>query len=367
MRSTLLAYLPIASVAFFVALVGVAWLVPHVRRFALEIGAVQQGGSEHGGGLRTHRGSVPNIGGIGILAGFLLALLAGSVVRPELIDAYRVELLAITLGGSLMSLVGFLDDMWEIPAGMRLASQVVAAGVLVVNGVKIDFITNYFGGNEYLFLSETVAIVITILWVVGFTNAFNFIDGVDGLSSGIAAISSMSLLAVALQFPDRGAAVLLLAAVAGAALGFLRHNFNPAKIFMGDSGAYLLGYILAAASVLGALKVTAAVAIVAPILILALPVLNITQVTLRRMRRGLDPTQATNDHLHDMLQSRSGSKRITVVLLWSATLVLGVVGMVMSHTPPPLLYLTIATTVALIGGVSLMRLIEVRQEPQADA
>ena len=367
MQSTLVSYLPIASVAFLVALVGVAFLVPHVRRFAHEIGAVQQGGSDHGGGRRQHRGAIPNIGGIGILAGFLLALLVGSVVRPDLIDAYRVELLAITLGGSLMSLVGFLDDMWDIPAGMRLASQVVAAGVLVVNGVKIDFVTNYFGGTGYVFLSETAAIVITILWVVGFTNAFNFIDGVDGLSSGIAAISSMSLLAVALQFPDRGAAVLLLAAVAGAALGFLRHNFNPAKIFMGDSGSYLLGYILAAASVLGALKVTAAVSIVAPILILALPVLNITQVTVRRLRRGVDPTQATNDHFHDMLQHRSGSKRVTVVLLWAATLLLGVVGMMMSDTPTPLLLLTTITTVALIAGVSVMRLLEVRQEPQIDA
>lgn len=367
MRTTLISYLPIASAAFLVALVSVGLLVPHVRRFAREIGAVQQGGTDHGGGRRQHAGMLPNIGGIGILGGFLLALLAGSVIRPDLIDAYRVELLAITLGGSLMALVGFLDDMWEIPAGMRLASQVVAAGVLVVNGVKIDFVTNYFGTSGYLFLSETATIVLTILWVVGFTNAFNFIDGVDGLSSGIAAISSMSLLAVALQFPERGATVLLLAAVAGAALGFLRHNFNPATIFMGDSGAYLLGYVLAAASVLGALKVTAAVSMVAPILILALPVLNITHVTLRRIRRGMDPTQAANDHLHDILQHRSGSTRLTVLLLWAATLVLGVFGMMMSNTPTPLLLLTIATIVSLIAGVSFMRLRDVRRELRPDA
>lgn len=367
MRATLISYLPIASVAFLVALVGVAVLVPHVRRFAHEIGAVQKGGATHGGGRRMHQGARPNIGGIGILAGFLLALLAGSIVRPDLIDAYRVELLAITLGGSLMSLVGFLDDMWEIPASMRLASQVVAAGVLVVNGVKIDFITNYFGASGYVFLSETVAVVFTIVWVVGFTNAFNFIDGVDGLSSGIAAISSMSLLAVALQFPDRGAAVLLLAAVAGAALGFLRHNFNPATIFMGDSGSYLLGYVLAAASVLGALKVTAAVSIVAPILILALPVLNITQVTVRRIQRGANPAAASNDHLHDILQTHSGSQRITVLLLWAATLVLGVFGMMVSNTPTPLMLLTIVTTVVLIAVVSLLRLREVRREPQLEA
>jgi UDP-GlcNAc:undecaprenyl-phosphate GlcNAc-1-phosphate transferase len=197
--------------------------------------------------------------------------------------------------------------------------------------------------------------------VVGFTNAFNFIDGLDGLSSGITAISSMSLLAVAVPFADRGAAVLLLAAMAGASLGFLWYNFGPAAITMGDSGAYLLGYVLAAVSVLGALKVTAAVSVVAPILILALPVINITQVTLRRLRRGASPAQASNDHIHDMLRVRSGSKRLTVVLLWAATMLLGILGMLLSSTPPILTFATIVVTVVLIAAVSLLRLAEVRR------
>jgi hypothetical protein len=141
-------------------------------------------------------------------------------------------------------------------------TQVAAAGILVVNGVTIDFVTNYFGGRRSCSSPRRRRSLLTLLWVVGFTNAFNFIDGLDGLSSGIAAIASLSLLAVALQFPDRGASLLLLAAVAGSALGFLRHNSNPATIHMGDSGAYFLGYLLAAVSVLGALKVTAAVTVV---------------------------------------------------------------------------------------------------------
>ena len=357
MSSQLISYAPIAMVAFAAALVTVSWLVPWVRAFALRIDAVQ-----HGGGRRIHQGKLANIGGIAILAGFLLALLVGSFIRPQLIETFRIELLAIVLGGALMALVGFIDDMWEVPPAMRLASQFVAAGVLVVNGVKIDFITDYFGDNSYLFIPETLAVVVTLIWVVGFTNAFNFIDGLDGLSSGIAAISSMSLLAVALQFPDRGAAVLLLAALAGSALGFLRHNFSPAKIIMGDSGAYMLGYVLAAVSVLGALKVTAAVTVVAPILILALPVVNITQVTVRRLRRGVSPAEAGNDHLHDILRERSGSQRLTVLFLWFATLVLGVLGMMLSQTPPWLMLLTIITTVVMIAAVSLLRLAEVRRE-----
>lgn len=360
-------HIPLAGVAFLAALFTVGILVPKLRAFARRIGAVQAGGGRHGAGVRTHLGLVPNIGGLAILGGFLIAVLAGSLVAPATLDAYRVELLAIVLGGCLMALVGFMDDMWEVPATMRLASQFVAAGVLVVNGVRIEFITDYFGRGTFVFLPEVLVVIVTLLWVVGFTNAFNFIDGLDGLSSGIAAISSMCLLAVALQFPDRGAAVLLLAAIAGGALGFLRHNYQPATIIMGDSGAYLLGYVLAAASVLGALKVTAAVTVAAPILVLALPVVNIAQVTLRRLRRGSSPAEASNDHLHDLIRVRSGSKRFTVVVLWLATLFLGGLGMTISHTPPPLVWMTLTATVVMIAAASLLRLVEVRRERTAEA
>ncbi len=359
---SLVAYAPLFLAAFVVALVTVGLLVPRVRRFALRVQAVQVGGASHGNGRRMHEGAVPNIGGIAILAGFLLAMLVGSIIAPSAIENYRVELLAIVLGGSLMALVGFIDDIWEVPAAMRLATQFLAAGILVVNGVRIDFVTNYFAGSGYVFMPEVLSVALTLLWVVGFTNAFNFIDGVDGLSSGIAAIASLSLFAVALQFPDRGASVLILAALAGAALGFLRHNFNPATITMGDSGAYLLGYVLAAVSVLGALKMTAAVTVMAPVLILALPVLNITHVTLRRLRRGANPTVAANDHLHDLLRSRSGSPRVTVLVLWSATLVLGALGMLLSQTPLVLLLGTVVAAVLLIGMVSYLRLREVDDE-----
>jgi len=360
-QPAVLDYLPLVIATFAAAMITVFLLVPKVRTFAHKIRAVQLGGLEHGHGHRQHDGAIPNIGGIAILGGFLLAVMVGSLVAPGVIDEYRVELLAIALGGALMTLVGFLDDMWEVGPALRLAAQAVAAGILVVNGVRIGFVTDYFGEGGLLFMTETLSVIVTLLWVIGFTNAFNFIDGLDGLSSGIAAISSMSLLAVAVQFDDRGAAVLLLAALAGAALGFLRHNFGPATIIMGDSGAYLLGYVLAAVSVLGALKVTAAVTVVAPILVLALPVVNITQVTLRRMRRGADPTLASNDHIHDILRERSGSKRGTVLLLWAATLLLGVVGMLLSSTPPVLTLLTLGLTVVLIATVSLARLAEVRR------
>jgi len=364
-----LPYLPLAGVALLTSLVVVLALVPRVRAFAVRVGAVQHGGGGHGRGRRRHVGAVPNLGGLAILGGFLVAVIVGALFVPQPLREDGGALLAIVLGGVLMTLVGLLDDLWDLPVTMRLAVQAVAAGMLVAHGVKIDFVTNYFaagplarwaGEGNFLFFGETVAAVLTLLWIVGFTNAFNFIDGVDGLSSGVAAIGSLSLLAVALQVDGRAPAVLLLAALAGAAIGFLRHNAGPAAIFMGDAGSYLLGYVLAAASVLGALKVTAAVTVAAPLLILGLPVLNITQVTVRRMRRGVSPALAANDHLHDLLRAGGRSERGTVLTLWGATLALGVAGMLLAETPPVLLGLTVASAVVAIGGASALRWAEVR-------
>jgi UDP-GlcNAc:undecaprenyl-phosphate/decaprenyl-phosphate GlcNAc-1-phosphate transferase len=362
-RETIIRYFPLICLTFLTAFLGVLFFVPRIRAFALKIGAVQQGG-----GRRVHAGTIPNIGGIAIFSGFLIALLLGNILRPDLLGTYRVELLAIILGAALMTLIGFIDDMWEMSPAARLSAQFVAAGILVVNGVKVDYIINYFSavGLPYVYFGETLSITITLLWVVGFTNAFNFIDGLDGLSSGLATISSLSLLAVALQFPDRGAAILLLVALAGASLGFLRHNFSPAKIIMGDSGAYMLGYVLAAVSILGGLKGAATLTVAAPILVLALPVLNITQVTLRRISRGASPVRAANDHLHDILRMRSGSKNVAVIVLWIAALGLGALGMMLSNTPPLLMYLTIVMTVIMMAVVCLWRYLEVKRERLAE-
>ena len=187
MRDQLLFYLPLALPTFIVALVLVAALTPYVAGFARRVGALQQGG-----GRRVHEGAVPNIGGVAIFGGFMGALLIGGLLRPDLLAAYREELLAIVLGGALMTLVGLFDDLWEVPALTRLACQFVAAGIVVVNGVRVDFITNYFGASPYQFFGPVLAAGLTLLWIVGFTNAFNFIDGLDGLSSGLAAISSLA-------------------------------------------------------------------------------------------------------------------------------------------------------------------------------
>lgn len=352
---------------FLVAALVVAVSVPHARRLAVRLGAVKDGGASHGLGARRHDGRIPSLGGLAILIGWLLSV---AVAMPiwSLLPAEADAVLAIVLGGSLMALLGLLDDLWDLPVAMRLAVQFVAAGVLVANGVTIGFITDYFsrgdavGGAGVLFLGSTASVAITLLWVVGFTNAFNFIDGVDGLSSGVAAIGSMSLLAVALQSGGREPSLLLLAALAGAAIGFLRHNAGPAKVFMGDSGAYLIGYVLAATSILGALKVTATFTVAAPLVILALPLANIAQVTVRRLRRGDSPVVAINDHLHDLLRRHGRSERGVVWTLWLVTLTLGVAGMLVARTPPMVVIVTVAIIVVAIGTATTLRWLEVRRD-----
>lgn len=355
------------ALVFAVATVGVAGAVPYVRRLAVRLGAVQDGGERHGIGARRHAGRIPSLGGLAILSGWLMAVFI-SMPFWSLLPGERDAVLAIVLGGSLMALLGLLDDLWDLPVAMRLAVQFVAAGVLVANGVTIGFITDYFahvdavGAPGVVFLGSTASVAATLLWVVGFTNAFNFIDGVDGLSSGVAAIGSLSLLAVALQAGGREPSLLLLAALAGAAIGFLRHNAGPAKVFMGDSGAYLIGYVLAATSILGALKVTATFTVAAPLVILALPLANIAQVTVRRLRRGASPVVASNDHLHDLLRSQGRSERGVVWILWLVTLALGVAGMLVARTPPVVVVTTVAVIVVAIGSASMLRWLEVRRE-----
>lgn len=357
---------------FAVALFVVASLVPFVRDLALRLGAVQRGGSRHGSGERRHVGAVPSSGGIAIVAGVLVALAVGVPFAWSSIEPQAGALVAIVLGGLVMALVGTIDDVFDLPVSMRLAAQAVAAGILVLHGVTIDFVTNYFaagplarfvGDGNFVFFGETLSVAITLVWIVGFTNAFNFIDGVDGLSSGVAAIGSLCLMVVAFHAGGGAVAIAVLAALAGASVGFLRHNAGPATIFMGDAGSLFLGYVLAAVSVVGALKVTATVTLFVPLLILGLPVVNITQVTVRRLRRGVHPATASNDHLHDLLRARGRSDFGTVLVLWSITLGLGVVGMALAATPVAALAGTVVAVVVAIGGASWVRRLEAARTP----
>ena len=222
----------------------VTWcLMPAVRSYALRVGWADQPNER-----RLNREPLPNAGGLLVYTGVLAALVLATLLRPIVIEAVLAEILTILLGGSILVLVGFIDDQFSLPPWVRLSIQILTAFLLIANGIRIEV-------HLLTPIDSLLSTLLTVLWVVGITNAINLMDGIDGLVGGVSFITAMSLLAVSAQFSTRAAATLLLAALGGSALGFLRHNFHPSRIIMGDAGAYFFGYVLAATAMLGNLKV----------------------------------------------------------------------------------------------------------------
>lgn len=308
-------------VTFVLAAISSLFATPRVRSFAMKAGWTDLPNSR-----RLNRQPVPNAGGLAIFAAVLTALVLATLLRDSVIDEVKVYALAILLGGSLLTLVGFIDDQRGLSAPSRLVVQCLAALLLVAFGIRLD--VPHGGGLAAVFSG-----IITVLWIVAITNALNLIDGVDGLAGGVSLTTALCLVAVSAQDPARAAASLLLAGLAGAALGFLRHNLRPAFIIMGDSGAHFFGYTLAASSILGTLTASGGAApslggvrplveLLPLFLFLLIPVIDTSQVVVRRLRRRENPLASPErDHLHHRLMALGVSQRLTVFILWGATLV----------------------------------------------
>ncbi|MEH2359427.1 MraY family glycosyltransferase [Nostoc sp.] len=328
----------------------VTWrLIPTVRKFALQVGWADQPNAR-----RLNREPLPNAGGLAIYAGVIAALVLASLLRPIELQNVLAQVLTILLGGSILVLVGFIDDQFGLPPSVRLWAQIVTALLLVANGISVKVL---FGTPIDSFLS----MLLTVLWVVGITNAINLMDGMDGLAGGISFITAMSLLAVAAQFNNRAAAILVLAALAGAALGFLRHNFHPSRIIMGDAGAYFFGYVLAATSILGKLQQNTVYALIPTVLFLLLPVLDTTQVFVRRLLAGNNPLSTPGkDHLHHRLLAWGLSQRHAAFTLWSITLVFNLLAMRIQGMSLAVMLATASSIILLLGFTIWQR---IRQQP----
>jgi UDP-GlcNAc:undecaprenyl-phosphate/decaprenyl-phosphate GlcNAc-1-phosphate transferase len=295
----------------------VTWrLIPTVRKFALRVGWADQPNAR-----RLNREPLPNAGGLAIYTGVIAAMVLASWLRPIEVQSVLIQVLTILLGGSILVLIGFIDDQFGLPSSVRLLVQVLTALLLVANGINIEVTI----GTP---IDSTLSVLVTVLWVVGITNAINLMDGMDGLVGGVGFITSMSLLAVSAQSFNRAAATLVLAALAGGALGFLRHNFYPSRIIMGDAGAYFFGYVLAATAILGKLQASTIFGLVPPVLFLLLPVLDTTQVVIRRLMAGKNPMNTPGkDHLHHRLLAWGLSQRHAALTLWAIALVSNLVAM----------------------------------------
>lgn len=294
-------------------------LTPLARTFARDRGWMDQ----PDGRRKQHASPIPRIGGVAVYAAFLLAsslLLAlepmGLAPGSALVSAYGPLLVACA---AVMG-VGLVDDIRGVPPAGKLIVQALAALYLYDNGFRIDALSNPIDGAS-LHLGWA-SLPLTVLWFVSMSNAFNLIDGLDGLAAGIGLFSTTTLF-VAAALNERWEIVMLSAALAGALLGFLRYNFNPASIFLGDSGSLFVGFALAAFAIRGSMKSSAAVAVAAPLLALAVPLVDAGIAVLRRLISGRRVFQADGDHIHHRLIRLGFSPRGAVITLYGVAGVFG--------------------------------------------
>lgn len=290
---------------------------PAVKKFAEKIGAIDIPKDER----RVHSKPMPLMGGLAIY----IAVVISSLIFMEI----NSELIATLIGATIILISGIIDDTKEMSARMKLLFQLVAAVVLIMGGIKIETLTNPFSKSGELIYLGIFSLPITIFWVVGITNTLNLIDGLDGLSSGIAMISALSFMFVAKKF-NYAPVMVLSAILAGGCLGFLPFNFNPAKIFAGDTGALFLGFMLAALSIEGVMKSVATIAFVVPIIILGVPIFDTAFAILRRLINGKSIMEPDKGHLHHRFLKLGYSQKKTVLILYSISAVFGVFAVLIS-------------------------------------
>lgn len=316
--------------AFGVSLALVLLLTPLARRLAIWLGAIDMPHDR-----KVHENPTPTLGGVAILLAVIISLLlckvlatySSALAKPlGMVDALSsYQLLGIILAATFIAVLGAVDDMRHLSPWMKLAGQVMAALVLVSFGVEISTIALPRGNVIDLTASPILSILLTIVWMVAFTNIINLIDGLDGLAAGIAFISAVAFFFYGSRVgadPNTLQAMVISAAVGGACLGFLRYNFNPANIFMGDSGAQFLGFILGAISIQGILKRTAVATLFTPIIILAVPIIDTGLAILRRARKGRPFHYADKEHIHHRLLYIGHTQRqaVLIIYLWTAVL-----------------------------------------------
>ena len=290
-------------------------MTPPVRVLAFRIGAVDIPLDQR----RMHKKPIPRIGGLAIFFGFTASTMI--FCNPT------KELLTIWIGGFVLVALGILDDVFRLPAMLKFVVQIGAAVIAVVNGVVIDHIS--IGGNYVMF--GVWRIPITILWIVGLTNAINLIDGLDGLACGVSAISSASLFCVVLLNGDLHSAMIT-AILTASCIGFMPFNKNPAKIFMGDTGALFLGFTLAVMSVQGVFKLHTVISFLVPLSIFALPLLDTTVAIIRRVAHGKSPFSPDRGHLHHKLVDMGFTQKNAVRILYAICALLGLVAVVFTDT-----------------------------------
>lgn len=321
------------------ALVLALVFVPLAMKLAYKIGAVDKPNAR-----KVHTKIMPRMGGLGIYLAYIIVILATQKMN--------MQLAGLLLGSTILVVLGIFDDMKDLNAKFKLLIQILAAVIVMAFGVRIEFMTNVFGGGAiYL---DILSLPITLLWIVGITNAINLIDGLDGLAGGIATIAALSMAVVGWiygQYLMASMAIIL----AGATMGFLRYNFHPAKVFMGDTGSLFLGFNLSVLAIMGVAKSVTFISLAAPVLVLGVPIFDTFFAILRRKMNHKPIFAADKDHLHHRLLGMGFSHRKTVLIIYAISFFLALSAILITYlsTAEAVAVVAIVLSVILIGAGKL--------------
>lgn len=307
------------ALTFLIALAVTLVLTPLVKKLAVRVGAVDKPDAR-----KVHHGLVPRLGGLAIYAGFMVSALT-TIGAPY-------DLKGIMAGATLLIIVGIADDIVSLPAKVKLVGQILSAVIPVCFfNIRINWLDLPYIGMIYLPL--VISVLLTIFWIVGFINTINLIDGLDGLAAGIATIASFAIALLAFQMGQWTSAAAMVA-MAGACLGFLQYNFNPARIFMGDTGSMFLGYMIATVSVMGAMKTAAAAVLIVPLVALAVPITDTFLAIVRRKKSGVPIFSPDKNHFHHRLLAKGLTQKQVVLIMYALTAFFSCVALLVIHLSP---------------------------------
>ena len=321
------------AIAFLLAFIVAFMATPYSIKLANKIGAVDIPKDER----RMHQNKMPKLGGVAVIAGFLISIIyllfvvtiEGSVnIFGQ--ENYIKKLIGILLGIIVITITGILDDVKTLKPYQKLFGQVLAAVIVIAFGLQIDTIS--FSRLPQIGFNRGLSIFITLIWIVGITNAINLMDGLDGLSSGISLISCISLLIIFALNNSPMIAILTISSLIGALVGFLPFNFAPAKTFIGDTGSNFLGFMLSVISILGVAKTYTIAVIVLPMLVLGLPILDVVWAIIRRIIKGKSIKaifRADNEHVHHKLVKRGFTQKQAVLILYGASAIFGMFAIIL--------------------------------------
>ncbi|MGI6576711.1 MAG: MraY family glycosyltransferase [Eubacteriales bacterium] len=334
-----------ALITLLLVTLGISFLIsfaatPLVKQFALRIGAMDVPKDER----RMHSVPIARIGGLAIFFGFMSGVLLFADVDREL--------RGILFGSVIIVAMAMVDDLINLKAWIKLIVQILAALVAIWHGVVIEVVSNpnIFANNPWLVLG-VFSIPVTVIWIVTITNSVNYIDGLDGLAVGVSSISSITMLVIAILVSEPNIAVVM-AALAGGCIGFMPYNLNPAKIFMGDTGALFIGYILATISIQGLFKFYAIMSFAVPFLILALPIFDFVFAFFRRLLAGKNPMSADRGHVHHRLIDMGFNQKQAVAIMYVLSGILGLTAVVLTASGE-LRAMLLIIGIIIVGGLSV--------------